>query len=494
MRFAYYQDLMFFNGSAWDRYFTSQSDDRIDYDVIVIGSGMGGGILGVATSDRGLRTLVLEAGPIRHLVNVTDLPVAHTVESFNPYELAGNTRLDGGVCFNLGGRSIFWSAVIPRMLDWELTYWPNEIAEYLTGDGYARAEQLFRKRTEYPEFQRKLVGRVAEGFPDYSVTHLPRSYHQPDSAINPRPGSPDERTTGVFSTAALLADAVLHGKTENGVGTLHVALEHLVDRIILDGSTAVSVEVLDLRQRQRKVFRGKHIIMACGATESPRLALTSSVADPCGLVGVGLVDHPEAEIHFDVPSDSQMISGNDQGNVYLRHNGGDGPPGDHFSCELALNHKFWDVRIEDDTIWKQEFGHASPAASTIKFLFRNPLNNANNITVEGDRYRVFLKPMGRPLEAEARLLGQRLLRFFGVEPEGHPLRYLPAAVTYHLGGSMRMGEPGSSVVNADLRFHEYDNLYCCDLSVFPDIPAANPSLTLGALALRLADDLRARCT
>jgi choline dehydrogenase-like flavoprotein len=41
-----------------------------------------------------------------------------------------------------------------------------------------------------------------------------------------------------------------------------------------------------------------------------------------------------------------------------------------------------------------------------------------------------------------------------------------------------------------LKFEGYSNLYCCDVSVFPTVPAANPSLTLVALALRLADHLR----
>ncbi|KAF3152454.1 hypothetical protein TWF594_004140 [Orbilia oligospora] len=45
------------------------------------------------------------------------------------------------------------------------------------------------------------------------------------------------------------------------------------------------------------------------------------------------------------------------------------------------------------------------------------------------------------------------------------------------------------VVNDNLRFKGLDNLYVCDLSVFPWSPAANPSLTLVALAQRLADRL-----
>ena len=75
------------------------------------------------------------------------------------------------------------------------------------------------------------------------------------------------------------------------------------------------------------------------------------------------------------------------------------------SCELALNYKFWDVRIEDDKIWQREFSHPEPTASTIKFLFRNPLNNANKVTIDGDRYHVLLEPMKHPLEEEASALG-----------------------------------------------------------------------------------------
>jgi choline dehydrogenase-like flavoprotein len=46
-------------------------------------------------------------------------------------------------------------------------------------------------------------------------------------------------------------------------------------------------------------------------------------------------------------------------------------------------------------------------------------------------------------------------------------------------------------VDANLQLRGCKNLYVCDLSVFPSAPASNPSLTLAALAIRLADHLRA---
>jgi choline dehydrogenase-like flavoprotein len=61
----------------------------------------------------------------------------------------------------------------------------------------------------------------------------------------------------------------------------------------------------------------------------------------------------------------------------------------------------------------------------------------------------------------------------------------------HEVGTLRMAEDGSGVVDADLKFLHYDNLFACDNSVFPVSPAANPSLTLAALSLRLARTLGA---
>jgi choline dehydrogenase-like flavoprotein len=52
----------------------------------------------------------------------------------------------------------------------------------------------------------------------------------------------------------------------------------------------------------------------------------------------------------------------------------------------------------------------------------------------------------------------------------------------------------AGVVDENLRFLGHQRLYACDLSVFPTSPAANPTLTLTALAIRLADHLRGRLT
>jgi choline dehydrogenase-like flavoprotein len=90
-----------------------------------------------------------------------------------------------------------------------------------------------------------------------------------------------------------------------------------------------------------------------------------------------------------------------------------------------------------------------------------------------------------------------LLEFFDAEkvsldPKDGFLEFGDGGTPHHAGGTLRMGAKGSSVVDTNLKFHHRDNLYACDVSVFPMIPAANPSLTLSALALRLADHLTAK--
>jgi choline dehydrogenase-like flavoprotein len=102
----------------------------------------------------------------------------------------------------------------------------------------------------------------------------------------------------------------------------------------------------------------------------------------------------------------------------------------------------------------------------------------------------------RTLDAELRRLGKGSVTpsdwlsepgpGWPVDPTigNHPL------ANYHQLGGTRMGDdPRQSVVDADCRVHGYANLYVAGSSVFPTGGWANPTLTIVALALRLADHL-----
>lgn len=77
------------------------------------------------------------------------------------------------------------------------------------------------------------------------------------------------------------------------------------------------------------------------------------------------------------------------------------------------------------------------------------------------------------------------------EVEAEMTRY--GAYGGHHIGTARMGaDPRTSVVDADCRLHEVENLYLAGSAVFPTSSQANPTLTIVALALRLAHHLRDR--
>jgi choline dehydrogenase-like flavoprotein len=65
-----------------------------------------------------------------------------------------------------------------------------------------------------------------------------------------------------------------------------------------------------------------------------------------------------------------------------------------------------------------------------------------------------------------------------------------APTSRHVMGTLRMGtDPATSVVGANGKFHEVDNLYACDGSVFPTSSGWNPTLTIMAVAARISHAL-----
>ncbi len=105
----------------------------------------------------------------------------------------------------------------------------------------------------------------------------------------------------------------------------------------------------------------------------------------------------------------------------------------------------------------------------------------------------------RTAERCARLLGEELGRLGvgRVRVDDWLLAEDPswrhAGPKYHHMGTTRMSEdPSTGVVDPDCRVHGVDNLYVAGSSVFPTSGMANPTLTIVALALRLADHLAGR--
>ena len=133
------------------------------------------------------------------------------------------------------------------------------------------------------------------------------------------------------------------------------------------------------------------------------------------------------------------------------------------------------------------------------FLHYAALNPANQVVLTGGpaaKPAVTVFPVEPPANviAETDDLAAGLFEAWDAEPVlgegGWPgLQTAGLGGVAHEVGTLRMADDGTGVVDADLKFVAYDNLYACDNSVFPISPTANPSLTTVALALRLAQHL-----
>lgn len=84
---------------------------------------------------------------------------------------------------------------------------------------------------------------------------------------------------------------------------------------------------------------------------------------------------------------------------------------------------------------------------------------------------------------------ERILREAGGEVTRQTVPENPIFLSHHMG-TTRMGtDPQESVVDARLQTHDLDNCWIVSSSVFPTVGAANPTLTIAALALRTSEFL-----
>jgi choline dehydrogenase-like flavoprotein len=124
----------------------------------------------------------------------------------------------------------------------------------------------------------------------------------------------------------------------------------------------------------------------------------------------------------------------------------------------------------------------------------------NRIRYDGER--VVLEITEGDMEAHFRLRKklEQILSKAGAHPallerKLYLSQDIPLAGTAHQAGTARFGtDPVTSVLDTDCKAHELDNLYIADASFFPSIGAVNPTLTIIANALRVADRIKERLT
>src|SRR5688572_20267221 len=470
--------------------------EDILYDVIIIGSGMGGGSLADALSDAGIKTLVLEAGGLTLPTHMTNLP-GDWSRTANHHRVGHFVNEPGsdflpGVHLGRGGRRAYWSGLIPRMRDWELQFWPATLRHCLAEEVHDDGARLRPQTKRCGPFQDEDVAQLKAELPEWHVEDLPRSGHQPFLNDAGELESIVQDSTGTFSTADLLLSSMGYAKPA-GRNNLTINLGHLVTGIATDGTKATEVVCEDLLGNTTRRYHGKFIVLAAGSLESPRIAMNSRLSDPSGQLGVGLTDHPAFfSALYNIPNGSSFGGSKRHAKVLLFKRTATFQ--DHpFNVEVVVNPELWQVRNSDDDLVPVP----DPSKIKMTFSFASLLDNANRLSSPG---------VGRKLSVNVRrnqagvahfeaaratrnaILSSLDIPFTADEGMG----YGNEGTVHHAGGTLRMSGNATGVVDTNLKFEAYDNLYCADPSVWPFIPAANPSLTLVALSLRLADHLRER--
>jgi choline dehydrogenase-like flavoprotein len=491
-------------------------DDR-HYDVIIIGTGAGGGTLARKLAPTGKKILVLERGKFlaKESSELVDLEVFSKEgyhakeywfdsagESFYPqtsYSVGGNTKIYSGALLRMRERD--FEAVQHKdgiSPEWPLKY--PDFAPY-----YSEAEALYRAHGKTGDDPTDSPGREAFPFP-------PLAHEAPIQEISDRfakqglhpaylpigigdQGRTDSEDTGI-SPALKLGDVSL--RTGATVVALHT------------NSTGSEVKGVEAEiDGQSYLFMGDLIVLACGAINSAALLLRSAnekhpkgLANGSDLVGRNLMKHLMTVV---VQIRGAANSGLFQRTLYLNdfYWGNENFPYPMGHIENAGG-------ILQDVIFSESpplisvatklmpgFGLRQLATHSLAWWLQTedlPIPK-NRVRIEGTKLSVDYT--ANNIEAHDRLLYHTQEMLKGGDSKGsqplrglHPHGMAPQQVVAHQCGTCRFGnDPKTSVLDLHCRTHGIDNLYVVDSSFFPSSSAVSPALTIIANALRVGEHL-----
>lgn len=493
------------------------------FDLIVIGSGAGGGTLARALADSGLRLLVVERGDT----------VPSEPENWDPaavwkhlrYRAAEEWLDEGGEAFRpymhygVGGNTRFWGSVLYRLrredfreivhADGVSPAWPidyDTLAPY-----YERAERLYHvhgavgadptepPRGPYPfppiphsaEMAAVVEGLRAQGL---HPSPLPLGLVRPGepggcelchtcNSFPCRVGSKaDAETIGIVPAVA------------SGRVTLWTKA---FARRLVTNPAGTRVEAVEVERDGQVVCAEAPIVVAsCGAVHSAALLLRSAtdrhphgLANSSGLVGRRYMAHLATMMQGFHPLKvnrtvfQKTVAVND---YYLR-----GPDTPYPLGQIQSQGRTHGVMAQTVVPWIPVWAYDWWCARGVDWLVMSEdlPNPDNRVTLAPDgRIRLAYTPNNTLPHAQLVAEARRILRRLGfplVVAHSHK-----AKNTTHQCGTLVFGtDPRHSVLDPFCRAHDLDNLYVVDASFFPSSAAVNPALTIIAQALRVADHL-----
>ncbi len=510
------------------------------YDVIIIGSGPGGASVAHRLAPTGKRILLIERGD--YLPRARANWDAQTVfvdaayqadetwygrngESFHPglhYYVGGNTKDYGAAQLRM--RAGEFDTL--RHKDGISPGWPLGYAVF--EPYYAEAEQLFHVHGQRGEDPNEPPS--SGPFPYPPVTHEPRIQALHDSLISeglhpfhlPLGILLDETDGKVTPTSTCIrCDAfdgfpcLLNGKADAQVICVDPALKAhpnltlltnaYVSRLRTDASGRTVTEVAVTRNGAEESYAANIVVIACGALSSALLLLRSAsdthpdgLANGSGQVGRNYMRHNQSVLMalMREPNETVFQKTLAISDFYFGADDWDYPLGLIQMCATSHGAQ---IRAEALPSWlelvpKMPFDEMARHSMASEDLPRPE----NRIRYDGER--VVLEITEGDMEAHLRLRKklEQILSKAGAYPvlmqrSLYLGQDIPIGGTAHQAGTARFGtDPATSVLDTDCKAHELDNLYLADASFFPSIGAVNPTLTIIANALRVADRIKER--
>ncbi len=477
-------------------------DVTIEADVVVVGTGAGGGVAAKTLAAAGLDVVVLEEGPFLRPEEVSrdcGMGMAEVMAEAGMRTMVGPsmTPTIQGRC--VGGSTLPNSAILFRIPDFVLDEWREfNGVEGITNDileeSYARVEAATRKREARPEQlgPKNLLfakGAKAMGV-DAHPFHLAKDGCKgcgecyPSCPIGAKYSTdishvPDAVRSGARLYVNTRCDEVL--AAEGGVKGV---LGSFVDR---EGKRLGRIRV-----------RCRAAVLAGGVIGTPQVLKRSGLANSSGLVGRNLRAHPGAAIFgvFDEPVNPWIGSTQGYGAfidetlkievlwsplavMAVRFPGFGKELMEHMS--LFKNIAVWDVVVRATSEGRILLGKDSNPVIWFKMNQRD-----TDIAVGGMRlladmfFAAGAKELLPGIHGLPTRMGPDQVDLF------KPGTISPKQITFaatHLFGTCRMGEdPGTSVVNSRGESHDVRNLYVCDSSVMPSGTRVNPHEPIMALS------------
>lgn len=509
------------------------------YDVIVIGSGAGGGTLTHALAPTGKRVLLLERGDFlpREPQNWDSKSVwvdlryhnsgmwtdADTGEEFAPkqnYYVGGNTKVYGAILFRFRERDF---AEIQHV-DGISPAWPLSYADY--EPYYTRAEHLYHVHGRRGADPDDPPSAASYRYP--ALSHEPRiAQLETDLAgagLHPFPlpvGLIYDEAAPQFSPCIRCATCdgypcLVKGKADSQVVCVEPALRHpnvtlrtraRVIRLETDAQGGAVSRVVAERDGQTETYSADIVVIAAGAINSAALLLASAsdrhpggLGNGSGVVGRHLMMHNNSSLiaFSKVPNPTKFQKTLGVNDFYF----GDPAADDGWSYPLGAMQM---LGKNDATLIAFDAPDADDPADLARhsmdfWLTTEDLPLAGNRVMLGSDGRIRLRYTQTNAEAHRRLK-ERFMGLLSVmqcrEDVLPGYSYLGGrlglSAVAHQNGTVRFGaEPASSALDLNCKLHELDNVYVVDSSFFVSSTAVNPTLTIIANALRVADHLKER--